>query len=56
MTALKKHCWIFLVPLLAIIYWKKSKEVVIPNTQTHFFKDSISVQLPADDLKTVVLK
>jgi hypothetical protein len=56
MMLLKKHCWIFLVPLLAAIYWKKSKtNPVIKLPPSSFTKDSVFHRLH-DDMKTFVVK
>jgi hypothetical protein len=56
MTFFKKHSWVCLVPLLAIIYWKKSKETpVIKLSPSSFIKDSILVH-SHDQMKIFVVK
>jgi len=58
MSSFKKHCWVLLIPLLAIIYWKKGKQPAVNGNINgiHFINtDSIPVQTTAD-FKTVVMR
>jgi hypothetical protein len=56
MTTVKKYCWVVLFPLLAIMYWKKSKDQHMgPLPGSSFIQDSILVH-SHDDFKTFVAK
>jgi hypothetical protein len=55
MASLKKYCWVFLIPLLALIYWKKGQEHKISPYNGLYLKDSIIVQ-GSEDVKTFVMK
>jgi len=55
MSLFKKHCWVLLIPLLAILYWKRGKEAALSHKTTPVYVDSFSSQIPVD-FKTIVIK